>query len=108
MLEVHGLRKTFGDFVAVDDVGFTLAAGGSLAIVGESGSGKTTTARMIAGLEAPTAGRLVVAGKNAAPDAYGTPTAGRGHGRSRWSSRTPTRPSTAGSAWPTRSPRRSP
>ncbi|MGA4544106.1 ABC transporter ATP-binding protein [Uniformispora flossi] len=63
MLEVHGLRKTFGDFVAVDEVAFALAAGGSLAIVGESGSGKTTTARMIAGLEAPTAGRIVVAGE---------------------------------------------
>ncbi|WP_331769944.1 ATP-binding cassette domain-containing protein (plasmid) [Embleya sp. NBC_00888] len=62
MLEVANLRKVYGGFVAVDDVGFTLAAGASLAVVGESGSGKTTTARMIAGLEPATGGRIVVAG----------------------------------------------
>ncbi|GGV40211.1 hypothetical protein GCM10010277_28140 [Streptomyces longisporoflavus] len=57
-LEAAGLRKTYGDFVAVEDVGLSLAPGASLALVGESGSGKTTTARMIAGLEAPTAGTV--------------------------------------------------
>lgn len=62
MLEVRGLRKEFGDFVAVDDVTFSLLERGSLAIVGESGSGKTTTARMIAGLESPSGGHIVVAG----------------------------------------------
>ncbi|MFH8462619.1 ABC transporter ATP-binding protein [Streptomyces sp. NPDC017991] len=61
-LEVAGLRKTFGDFTAVHDIGLTLAAGGSLAVVGESGSGKTTTARMIAGLERPTAGTIRLGG----------------------------------------------
>ncbi|MFE9561955.1 ABC transporter ATP-binding protein [Streptomyces sp. NPDC006487] len=62
MLEVRNLRKEFGDFVAVDDVTFSLAEHGSLAIVGESGSGKTTTARMIAGLETPSGGHVVVDG----------------------------------------------
>ncbi|MET9514763.1 ATP-binding cassette domain-containing protein [Streptomyces sp. NPDC002994] len=62
MLEVTNLRKVFGDFVAVDDVTFSLPERGSLAVVGESGSGKTTTARMIAGLEAPSGGQIVVAG----------------------------------------------
>ncbi len=62
MLEVRNLRKVFGDFVAVDDVTFSLPEQGSLAVVGESGSGKTTTARMIAGLETPGGGRIVVAG----------------------------------------------
>ncbi|MFV0137858.1 ABC transporter ATP-binding protein [Streptomyces sp. HMX87] len=67
MLEVQHLRKVYGDFVAVDDVTFSLAEHGSLAVVGESGSGKTTTARMIAGLETPSAGRIVVAGKERRP-----------------------------------------
>ena len=72
-LEVENLRKVFrvpgsgrGDeeLVAVDDVSFTVPRGGSLAVVGESGSGKTTVARMIVGLEAPTAGRIVVGGRD--------------------------------------------
>ena len=70
-LEVENLRKVFrvtgagrahDEIVAVDDVSFTVPRGGSLAVVGESGSGKTTVARMIVGLEQPTAGRIVVAG----------------------------------------------
>ncbi|WP_338703023.1 ATP-binding cassette domain-containing protein [Streptomyces sp. Q6] len=62
-LEAVGLRKTFGDLVAVDDITVTLARGASLAVVGESGSGKTTTARMIAGLEPLTAGTLRLDGR---------------------------------------------
>jgi ABC-type glutathione transport system ATPase component len=52
------------DFVAVDDVDFTVPRGGSLAIVGESGSGKTTVARMLVGLERPTAGTIVIDGQD--------------------------------------------
>jgi len=68
VVEVEHLRKVFSlrgghELVAVDDVSFALARGGSLAIVGESGSGKTTIARMLAGLERPTAGRIAVAGR---------------------------------------------
>ncbi|GAA1960024.1 ATP-binding cassette domain-containing protein [Catenulispora subtropica] len=62
VLEVSGLRKTFGTHPAVDDVSFTVPAGGSLGIVGESGSGKTTTARIIVGLENPDAGHVRVDG----------------------------------------------
>jgi peptide/nickel transport system ATP-binding protein len=71
VLEVAALRKTFrvrgedgrrSDFLAVDDISFTVPAGGSLAIVGESGSGKTTIARMIVGLQGPTAGAIAVLG----------------------------------------------
>ena len=49
---------------AVDDVAFTVAAGGSLGIVGESGSGKTTIARMLVGLERPTGGSIAVLGRD--------------------------------------------
>jgi len=62
ILEVKGLRKEFGALVAVDDVSFSLPPGGSLAIVGESGSGKTTVAKMIVGLERPTAGEIRACG----------------------------------------------
>ena len=62
VLEVAGLRKQFGSFVAVDDVSFGLRPGRSLAIVGESGAGKTTIARMIVGLERPTGGTITACG----------------------------------------------
>jgi ABC-type glutathione transport system ATPase component len=66
ILATEGLRKEFhspghAPFVAVDDVGFAVMPGRSLGVVGESGSGKTTVARMICGLERPTAGTIVVA-----------------------------------------------
>jgi oligopeptide/dipeptide ABC transporter ATP-binding protein len=68
VLKADGLRKVFplrggGEVVAVDDVSFAVPPGGSLAIVGESGSGKTTIARMLVGLERPTAGRIEVVGR---------------------------------------------
>ena len=58
------LRKEFGELVAVDDVSFRVAEAGSMAIVGESGSGKTTIARMIVGLERPTAGSIAACGRD--------------------------------------------
>jgi len=61
-LETAGLRKQFGDLVAVDDVSFRIPPGRSLAIVGESGAGKTTIARMIVGLERPTSGTITACG----------------------------------------------
>ncbi len=72
LVEVDGLRKVFDlvgadgareELVAVDDVSFTLERGGALAIVGESGSGKSTIARILAGLEHPTAGIARVDGE---------------------------------------------
>jgi oligopeptide transport system ATP-binding protein len=74
VLVAESLRKTFRVraarsrtahlLTAVDDVSFGLGRGRSLGIVGESGSGKTTIARMLSGLERPTAGRIVVAGRD--------------------------------------------
>src|SRR3954447_17731385 len=62
VLEARGLRKEYGELVAVDDVDLTVPQGGSLAIVGESGSGKTTVAKMLVGLTAPTAGTISACG----------------------------------------------
>src|SRR4051794_41211924 len=64
VLEARGLRKEYGELVAVDDVDLTVPQGGSLAIVGESGSGKTTVARMLVGLTAPTAGTITACGRD--------------------------------------------
>ena len=64
ILRAEGLRKLYGDVVAVDGVDLAVAAGGSLAIVGESGSGKTTVARMLVGLTKPTAGTIVACGRD--------------------------------------------
>ena len=62
MLEVRGVRKTFGDLVAVHDVSFALNAGEVVGLLGPNGAGKTTTVAMIAGLIVPTAGEVLVAG----------------------------------------------
>ena len=64
MLDVSHLTKKFADFTAVDDVSFSVPAGESVAIVGESGSGKTTIAKMIVGLERPTAGTITACGRD--------------------------------------------
>jgi peptide/nickel transport system ATP-binding protein len=72
VLQAAGLRKEFGDLVAVDDVSFELRAGRSLAIVGESGSGKTTIARMIVGLERPTGGTITACGHDRSRPARST------------------------------------
>jgi ABC-type glutathione transport system ATPase component len=60
---VYPGRRGEPDRVAVDEISFAVDAGESIAIVGNSGSGKTTTVRMIAGLERPTAGEITVCGR---------------------------------------------
>jgi putative spermidine/putrescine transport system ATP-binding protein len=59
-----GLRKEFGDVVAVDNVDLQIARGEFFTMLGPSGSGKTTTLRLIAGFEMPDAGRVELAGKD--------------------------------------------
>ena len=61
-IRLRGLRKTFGDVVAVDSVDLDIADGEFLTLLGPSGSGKTTVLRMIAGFELPTAGTIELAG----------------------------------------------
>jgi putative spermidine/putrescine transport system ATP-binding protein len=57
-----GLRKSFGDVVAVDGLDLEIAAGEFFTMLGPSGSGKTTTLRLIAGFERPDEGRVELGG----------------------------------------------
>ena len=63
LVEFRSVVKRFGDFVAVEDVNFTIDAGEFVAIMGPSGCGKTTTLRMLAGLEAPSEGNILMDGR---------------------------------------------
>jgi ABC-2 type transport system ATP-binding protein len=58
----RALTRRFGDFVAVDDVSFTVAGGEIFGFLGPNGAGKTTTIRMLTGLLPPTRGEATVAG----------------------------------------------
>jgi len=63
-LILEGLTKTFGKIVAVRGIDFEAAEGEHLVILGPSGSGKTTILRMIAGLESPSGGRVLLDGRD--------------------------------------------
>ena len=57
-----GVRKTYGDVVAVEHVDLEIEPGEFFTLLGPSGSGKTTTLRMIAGFERPDEGRIELSG----------------------------------------------
>lgn len=63
ILQLVGLRKTFESFVAVEAIDLDVREGEFFTIVGPSGSGKTTVLRMLAGMERPTSGDIVLRGE---------------------------------------------
>jgi sulfate transport system ATP-binding protein len=65
MIAVESVSKQFGDFTALDDISFEAPDGKLTALLGPSGSGKSTLLRVIAGLEVPDSGTIVVSGNDA-------------------------------------------
>jgi len=63
ILELRQITKTFGRFVAIDHIDLDIAEGEFFTIVGPSGSGKTTMVRMLAGMETPTSGDILLRGQ---------------------------------------------
>jgi ABC-2 type transport system ATP-binding protein len=63
MLDVIGLRKSYGALVAVDGISFHAGKGETIGLLGPNGAGKTTTVSMIAGLVQPDAGEVRIAGR---------------------------------------------
>src|SRR6266481_5592459 len=63
-IRVENLHKSFSDFVAVKNSSFTVDDGEFFCLLGPSGCGKTTTLRMIAGLELPTSGQILLGGED--------------------------------------------
>ena len=65
-IELMNVTKTFdeGEVLAVDDISLNINDGDYVFLLGPSGCGKTTTLRMIAGLEEPSKGQILIDGKN--------------------------------------------
>jgi spermidine/putrescine transport system ATP-binding protein len=63
-LELVGIRKEFPGFTAIEDLDLKIPAGEFFALLGPSGCGKTTTLRLVAGLDEPTKGKILIGGKD--------------------------------------------
>src|SRR5690242_2746437 len=61
-VRLHAIKKSYGDFAAVDDVSLDIAEGEFVTLLGASGSGKTTCLRIIAGFVQPDAGTVFIGG----------------------------------------------
>jgi ABC-2 type transport system ATP-binding protein len=70
-IDVRGLTRRFGDFVAVNDVSFSVAPGEVFGFLGSNGAGKSTTIRMLCGLLRPTSGTALVGGIDVTQDPEG-------------------------------------
>src|SRR5690349_24294234 len=67
-LSLERFRRTFGDFVAVDDLSFGVQPGEIVGLIGPNGAGKTTTLRTLAGILRPTSGRVSIDGHDLIAD----------------------------------------
>src|SRR5688500_9883660 len=62
MIEVEGLSKLYGDYVAIEDITFKINEGEIVGFLGPNGAGKTTTMRILTGFIPPSSGKAKVAG----------------------------------------------
>lgn len=67
LLVVEGLRRSYGDRVALDGLSFSVGRGEIFGLLGPNGAGKTTTFHILAGLLAPEAGRILLSGRETGP-----------------------------------------
>jgi multiple sugar transport system ATP-binding protein len=63
-VEFQNVSKSFGSFLAVPDISLSVDDGEFICLLGPSGCGKTTSLRMIAGLETPTSGKVMIGGRD--------------------------------------------
>ena len=70
IIDVSGLKKSFGEVVAVKDISFQVPRGTTTALLGGNGAGKTTTISMLLGLLTPTEGSIRILGHNLLTDRY--------------------------------------
>lgn len=68
MLEIKGLTRQFGQFIAVNNVSFSVESGEVLGFLGPNGAGKSTTMKMVTGFLSPTSGTAVVCGDDVTRD----------------------------------------
>ena len=75
MIEVRHLSRQYGDLAAVSDVSFSLAPGDILGFLGPNGAGKSTTMKMLTGFLRPSAGQVLIWGR----DMWEDPLAAQAH-----------------------------
>jgi ABC-2 type transport system ATP-binding protein len=68
MITISGLTKVYGEFKAVDQLSFDVAAGEIVGLIGPNGAGKTSTLRCIVGIHAPSAGSIAIDGHDIVRD----------------------------------------
>src|SRR6478735_11884127 len=64
MIQVENLSRQFGDFIAVDNLSFSVKPGEVLGFLGPNGAGKSTTMKMLTGFLRPTSGQALIGGFN--------------------------------------------
>jgi len=68
MIKIDKLKRAYGEFIAVDDISFSIEKGEIVGLLGHNGAGKTTIMKLISGYLEPSSGRIVIDGSDIATD----------------------------------------